>query len=79
MNTMYMIEITEDKVESLKENAEKMLRYGGKVMQCLDELSNDSRSGERHGDYMDYREMTRGRDRDGDGRYGERWYGGRRY
>lgn len=29
-----MIEITEDKLGTLAENAEKMLRYGGKVMQC---------------------------------------------
>lgn len=35
---MYMIEITEDKVSKMSEYAEKMLRYGGKLMQCLDEL-----------------------------------------
>lgn len=28
----YIIEITEDKLGTLAENAEKMLRYGGKVM-----------------------------------------------
>ena len=35
---MYMIEIREDKLDELVENAEKMLRYGGKVMSCLDSL-----------------------------------------
>ena len=30
-----MIEITENKFDELVENAEKMLRYGGKVMSCL--------------------------------------------
>ena len=52
----YMIEITEDKLGTLAENAEKMLRYGGKVMQCIDDLHRGSgRMGERH--YDDYRSM----------------------
>lgn len=71
---MYMIEITESKMEMLAENAEKMLRYGGKVMQCIDELKN-GRLGERHhDDYRDYREGRygmRSEDDDAD-RYGER-------
>lgn len=29
---MYMVEITENKFDELVENAEKMLKYGGKVM-----------------------------------------------
>ena len=52
----YIIEITEDKLGTLAENAEKMLRYGGKVMQCIDDLHRGSgRMGERH--YDDYRSM----------------------
>lgn len=43
----YVIEITESKYDKLVDNAEKMLRYGGKVMQCLDELCEDSHYGER--------------------------------
>lgn len=45
-----MIEITEDKLDGLYENAEKMLKYGGKLMSCLDELKQDSqdRYGERN-------------------------------
>ena len=45
---MYMIEITENKMDELAENAEKMLRYGGKVMSCIDSLRNgEGRMGER--------------------------------
>ena len=32
---MYMVEITENKFDELVENAEKMLKYGGKVMSAL--------------------------------------------
>lgn len=77
---MYMIEITEDKMEGLYENAEKMLRYGGKVMSCLDEIkrgkysernrmpdyrSRGGRGGMReHEDYDDMRHRE-GREREG--------------
>ena len=37
---MVMIEISESKVEKMSDYAEKMVRYGGKLMQCLEELSN---------------------------------------
>lgn len=43
----HIIEITESKYDHLVENAEKMLRYGGKVMQCLDELCEEDHYGER--------------------------------
>mgnify|MGYP004538451151 CR=1 FL=1 len=89
---MYMIEITENKMDELIENAEKMLRYGGKVMSCLDSLQRGSgRMGERSPmpDYRDewrrdderYGRDERDEDRYGDGRYGERYGGGyrRRY
>lgn len=81
-----MVEITESKLDELVENAEKMLRYGGKVMSCLDSLQEDGgRMGERSpmGDYRDWgRESDvrgrygRGSGRDEDGRYGERYGGG---
>ncbi len=79
----YMIEITESKMDDLLENAEQMLRYGGKVMQCLDELNSGERGGSRMGYRMpmggtgDYRSMRDGgneRWRDDD----ERWFGERR-
>lgn len=36
----YIIEVTEDKVDMLSENIEKGLRYIGKAMQCIDEMSH---------------------------------------
>lgn len=35
---MVMIEITESKLDKLTECTEKMLKYGGKIMQVLEEL-----------------------------------------
>ena len=75
---MYMIEIREDKLDELMENAEKMLRYGGKVMSCLDSLSGErGRMGHRSPmpDYRDDWRTERERDDyddDREGRYGER-------
>ena len=42
----FIVEITEDKFSELTENAEKMLRYGVKVMSCLDSIKRE-RYGER--------------------------------
>ena len=44
---MYMVEISENKVEKMSDYAEKMLRYGGKLMQCLEELSEGESMGQR--------------------------------
>lgn len=44
---MRMIEITEKKRNKLSEYAEKMLRYGGKLMQCLEDLDEESDIGHR--------------------------------
>lgn len=61
---MYIIEVTEDKVTHLADTIGKMLHYGGKAMECIDEL--------RHaGGHMGYREDE---ERDYD-RMGERGYG----
>lgn len=52
----YIIEITEDKHEKLSENMEKVLKYGGKVMQCIEEMKEESMGhrggsmGRRYGD-----------------------------
>ena len=48
----YIIEITEDKVESLSEHIEKGLRHLGKAMQCVDEWRHDSFD-ERRGGYRE--------------------------
>lgn len=42
-----MIEISESKVEKMSDYAEKMLRYGGKLMQCIDDLSGGESMGRR--------------------------------
>ena len=38
---MYVIEITEDKLQSMAEHVEKGLRHMGKLMQCVQELEED--------------------------------------
>lgn len=44
-----IIEIGEDKVQNMSEYAEKVLRYSGKLMQCIDELENKSKYNEYYG------------------------------
>lgn len=44
-----IIEVQNQKIESLSEYAEKVLKYGGKLMQCLEELSSESKYRERYG------------------------------
>ena len=46
---MRIIKIEESKVDKMSEYAEKMLKYGGKMMQCLEELSEEG-MGERDDD-----------------------------
>lgn len=46
---MYIIEITEDKLNKATDYAEKMLKYGGMLMQCLTEWEEESGMGERGG------------------------------
>ena len=73
---MVMIEISESKVEKMSDYAEKMVRYGGKLMQCLEELSSGESMGERWDDDEDYDDMgDRGGYGGGSGRGG---YGNRR-
>ena len=56
-----IIEIQEGKLQNLSDYAEKVLKYGGKLMQCLEDLDeNKSKYNEYRGtDYerggMDYR------------------------
>lgn len=47
---MRVIEITEKKRNKLAAYAEKMLHYGGKLMQCLDALDEESEMGHRDDD-----------------------------
>ena len=60
---MRVITIDEGKKEKMSEYAEKMLKYGGKLMQCIESLNEeeDESMGERYDERM------------GRGRYGERY------
>lgn len=42
-----MIQITEDKKAEMSELCEKMLHYGGKLMQCIENMSDESGMGMR--------------------------------
>lgn len=62
---MYVIEVSEDKVTHLADTIGKMLHYGGKAMECIEEM--------RHGgSRMGFRDEEYRRDYD---RTGERGYG----
>ncbi len=54
-----IIEIQEDKLQNLSEYAEKVLRYGGKLMQCLDDLENKSKYNEYYGHDKKHRDEER--------------------
>ena len=70
-----IIEMKEGKLEHLSEYAEKVLRYGGKLMQCIEELEEKSKYDEyrgvdyRHGDYK-----TREKERWDEDSYRGRYY-----
>lgn len=45
----YIVEISEHKLDKATDYAEKMLKYGGMLMQCLTEWEDESGYGERGG------------------------------
>lgn len=45
----YMIQIEEDSAMELKEHAKKALKHMGKLMECVEELCEESQMGERGG------------------------------
>lgn len=72
-----VIQITEEKIEGLVEQAEKVLKHAGKMMQCLESMKDeDCEYGERYHSYREDNErdydhemgMRRGYPRSG--RYG---------
>jgi hypothetical protein len=70
-----IIEMKEGKLEHLSEYAEKILRYGGKLMQCLEDLEGKSKYEEYRG--VDYRRgdyNSRGRERWDEEPYRGRYY-----
>lgn len=44
-----IVEIKEDKLQNLAEYAEKVLHYGGKLMQILDDMDTKSKYNEYYG------------------------------
>lgn len=69
---MYMIEISDSKVDKMSEYVEDMLWAGGELMHCLEKAKGDSGYGERGSSYNSrygnrYDEMSERR-----GRYGSR-------
>lgn len=70
---MVMIEITESKLDKLTECTEKMLKYGGKIMQVLEELEGGDLEERSEGGSYGSRSMMGSR-----GNYGSRsMYGNR--
>lgn len=69
-----MIEISESKIDKLAEHAEGAIRHVGKLMQCIEELSEDGHMSERGG-YE--RGGHYGNRHDGGSRYGDRYDRGR--
>lgn len=66
---MFVIEVTEDKVSHLADTIGKMLHYGGKAMECIEEMrAGAGHMGYRHEDGHGYDRM----DERGYGRYGMR-------
>lgn len=55
----YMIEFTEDKFDELTENVEKMLRYGSKVMSCVQNMRTSREPERREYRERDYEEHHR--------------------
>jgi hypothetical protein len=70
-----IIEMKEGKLEHLSEYAEKILRYGGKLMQCIEELEGKSKYDECRGvDYKRGDYKTREKERWDEDSYRGRYY-----
>ena len=65
-----IIQISEEKIDELAEGMEDMLRVGGRMMSCIENLKRDNGSevNYRRG-RMNYRDERYERDRGADGRY----------
>lgn len=45
----YIIEITSEEKDELKDKAKKLLKYGKELYECIEELAEESQMGERGG------------------------------
>jgi hypothetical protein len=70
ITNMTVIEINESKFDKMSEYTEKMLKYGGKLMSCLEELGEEHGYGHRGGSYSNRYEPMGGRYSDHGSRYG---------
>lgn len=69
----FMVQIEESKIDKLAAYAEKMLKFGGKMMQCIEEMDEESGMGHREGSGMSNRYDERGGGSMGErGGYGNR-------
>lgn len=80
----YMIQIEEEKIEGMEEHARKILKHGRELIDCIEELAEDSHFGERgnrygmrDGYYPEERRRVSERRRDDDWE-DEDWIGERR-
>lgn len=47
--TMYMIEISSEEKDELRDKAKKLLKYGKELYECIEDLAEGSQMGERGG------------------------------
>lgn len=73
---MKIVEITEDKVSDMYDYAEKMLKYGGKLMNCLEGMREGHRGYGNRNNERGYGE--REWEEDDEEEYGNRMMGERR-
>lgn len=45
----YLIQIEEEKVDTLQDHAKKILKHGRELIECIEEMAGESRLGERGG------------------------------
>lgn len=65
-----IIEVQDSKLEHLSEYAEKVIRYGEKLMDCVEELSSKS----KYSEYPGHERKHRERERYDEDRYPSRYY-----
>lgn len=75
---MYMVEITEDKIDNLLEHMGKGIKCFNKAMECLESIKEDSRMNERYDEDEEYDYEMNERYGNRGGRSGSSRYGMRR-
>ena len=65
-----IIEIQEDKLQNLADYTEKVLHYGGKLMQCIEDMEHKS----KYNEYYGRERKPHEKERYGEERYPSRYY-----